>query len=210
MAEEMPGMQREATRNGWRALARPEWVAALAVLLGGVLLHSMNGLLLATVLPTIVAELGGEAGMDWPTPGVVASSIVAPLFTRVLRALPATPPDRTTRPRVPAGRMALICLIIAGTSSAAVVAAPLAKGGLIAFALLALVIMVGVDRRATSPLLPSDAFSLGTPTGVGLWLVLLLSVTYSPLQIYVAIFLQRLHGLDPLAAGYALARASFG
>jgi predicted MFS family arabinose efflux permease len=91
-----------------------------------------------------------------------------------------------------------------------VVATPLAKAGLIAFALVALVIMVRVDRRATSPLLPSDAFSFGTPTGVGLWLVLLLSVTYSPLQIYVAIFLQRLHGLDPLSAGYAVAGASFG
>src|SRR5260370_14462997 len=320
----MPGMQREAARNGWRALARPEWLPALAVVLGGVLLHSMNVLLLATVLPTIVAELGGETVMHWPTTAFVASSIVAALCSGVLaavggaratfcagalifgagavlcwlattmgwiiagrfaqglggglltavayvlvrntfpeamwsralallsgmwsvsiligplvggafarygdwrnafvmvtavaailalgafRALPATPPDRTTRPRVPAGRMALICLIIAGTSSAAVVAAPLAKGGLIAFALLALVIMVRIDRRASAPLLPSDAFSFGTPTGVGLWLVLLLSVTYSPLQIYVAIFLQRLHGLDPLAAGYAVAGASLG
>src|SRR5260370_18452409 len=284
----------------------------------------MNVLLLATVPPTLVAELGGEAVMHWPTTAFVASSIVAALCTGVLvavigaratfcagalifgagavlcwmattmawiiagrfvqglggglltavayvlvrntfpeamwsrvlallsgmwsvsiligplvggafarygdwrnafvlvtvfaailalgafRALPVTPPDRTTRPRVPAGRMAFICLIIACTSSAPVVAAPLAKGGLIAFALLALVIMVGIDRRATSPLLPSDAFSLGTPTGVGLWLVLLLSVTYSPLQIYVAIFLQRLHGLDPLAAGYAVAGASLG
>jgi MFS family permease len=317
-------MQREATRDGWRALARPEWLPALTVLLGGVLLQSMNVLLLATVLPTIVAELGGEAVMHWPTTAFVAASIVAALCTGVLvavigaratfcagalvfgtgavlcwlattmawiiagrfvqglggglliavayvlvrntlpeamwsralallsgmwsvsilvgplvggafarygdwrnafvlvtvfaailalgafRALPATPPDRTTRPGVPAGRMALICLIIAGTSSAAVVATPLAKAGLIAFALVALVVMVRIDRRATSPLLPSDAFSFGTPTGVGLWLVLLLSVTYSPLQIYVAIFLQRLHGLDPLAAGYAVAGASFG
>src|SRR5258708_18699258 len=87
MAEEMPGMQREATRNGWRALARPEWLAALAVLLGGVLLHSMNVLLLATVLPTIVAELGGEAVMHWPTTAFVASSIVAALCTGVLVAV---------------------------------------------------------------------------------------------------------------------------
>src|SRR5258708_11195158 len=280
MAEEMPGMQREATRNGGRGVARPEWRAALAVVLGGVLVPSMNVLLLATVLPTIVAELGGEAVMHWPTTAFVASSIVAALCTGVLvavvgaratfcagalifgtgavlcwlattmawiiagrfvqglggglltavayvlvrntfpetmwsralallsgmwsvsiligplvggafarygdwrnafvmvtavaallavgafRALPATPPDRASRPSVPAGRMVLICLVIAGTSSAAVVATPLAKAGLIAFALAALVVMVRIDRRATSPLLPSDAFSLGTPTGV--------------------------------------------
>ena len=314
----------DETIDGWRALARPEWLPALAVLLGGVLLHSMNVLLLATVLPSIVSELGGETVMHWPTTAFVASSIVAATCTglvgaligaratfcvgaltfgagavlcflasamiwivagrfvqglggglltaiayvlvrntfpetvwpRVLalmsgvwsvsilvgpliggafarygdwrnafvlvtvlaailalgafRALPATPPERDARPDVPGGRVALVCLVIAGTSSAAVAAAPLAKAGLIALALVALVTMVRLDRRATSPLLPSDAFSLATSTGVGLWLVLLLSVTYSPLQIYVAIFLQRLHGLDPLASGYAVAGASLG
>ena len=28
----MPGMQRGATRDGWRALVRPEWLPALVVL----------------------------------------------------------------------------------------------------------------------------------------------------------------------------------
>lgn len=318
------GEEAGRTIDGWRSLLRPEWLPALAVLLGGILLQSMNVLLLATVLPTIVAELGGETVMHWPTTAFVASSIVAATCTGLLvavigaratfcagalifgagamfcwfaqtmawivvgrfvqglggglliavayvlmrntfpealwprtlallsgmwsvsiligplvggafarygdwrdafvlvtvfatilavgafRALPATPPRRDARPSVPAGRIALICLIIAGTSSAAVAATPPAKAGLIAVALVALVIMIRIDRRATSPLLPSDAFSLTTSTGVGLWLVLLLSVTYSPLQIYVAIFLQRLHGLDPLASGYAVAGASLG
>ena len=40
--------------------------------------------------------------------------------------------------------------------------------------------------------------------------LLLLPVAYSPLQIYVPIFLQRLHGFDPLSAGYAVAGASLG
>ncbi len=53
-------MKQAVASTTWRALARPEWLPALAVLLGGVLLTSMNVLLLATVLPTIVAELGGE------------------------------------------------------------------------------------------------------------------------------------------------------
>ena len=316
---------KQEAAGGWRALARPEWLAALAVLLGGVLLHSMNVLMLATVLPTVVGELGGATLMHWPTTAFVASSIVAATCTGLLtavigarttfcagafifgmgavlcslatamawviagrfvqgfggglltavayvlvrntfperiwpralsllsgmwsvsiligplaggafarygdwrgafvavaamavvlalgafRALPATPPERTgPPPRVPVARVALICLAIAGTSSAAIVATPLAKAALIAGALAALSAMVLVDRRATSPLLPSDAFSIGTPTGVGLWLVLLLSITYSPLQIYLPIFLQRLHGLDPLAAGYAVAGASLG
>jgi hypothetical protein len=39
----------------------------LAVLLGGVLLQSMNVLMLTTVLPSIVGELGGVAMLSWPT-----------------------------------------------------------------------------------------------------------------------------------------------
>jgi len=69
--------------------------------------------------------------------------------------------------------------------------------------------MLLLNRSAVLPLLPRDAFSWRTPTGVGLWQVLLICVTFSPLHIYLAVFLQRLHGLDPLAAGFAVATASF-
>src|SRR5258708_15285714 len=119
MAEEMPGMQREATRNGWRALARPEWLAALAVLLGGVLLHSMNVLLLATVLPTIVAELGGEAAMHWPTTAFVASSILAALCTGVLVAVAGARGTLCARPPI-FGAAAGLCSL--GTTLAWIIA----------------------------------------------------------------------------------------
>src|SRR5215467_11037877 len=76
----------DETIDGWRALARPEWLPALAVLSGGILLHSMNVLLLATVLPTIVGELGGAALMHWPTTAFLASSIVAATCTGLLTA----------------------------------------------------------------------------------------------------------------------------
>jgi MFS family permease len=45
--------------------------------LGGVLLHSMNVLITATLLPSVVAELGGANLMSWPTTAFVASSIIA-------------------------------------------------------------------------------------------------------------------------------------
>src|SRR5215470_5840448 len=56
--------------------------------------------------------------------------------------------------------------------------------------------------------MPGDAFSMRSPTGVGLWVALLVSIAFVPLQIFVPAFLQRLHGLDPLAAGYVVAGAS--
>src|SRR5262252_2332487 len=77
----------EQTIDGWRALLEPEWLPPLAVLAGGTLLHSMNVLLLATVLPTVVGELGGAALMHWPTTAFLASSIVAATCTGLLTAV---------------------------------------------------------------------------------------------------------------------------
>ncbi len=311
-------------RQGWGVLLRREWLAALAVLLGGILLHSMNVLMLATVLPTIVGELGGASLMSLPSTAFLASSIVAatcaglitatfgarntyctgaaifsagavlislapamgwiiagrfvqgfgggliagvayvlvrstfpeaawaraisllsgmwsvailvgPLvggvFARyghwrgafvavsiiavvltlgAFRWLPSTRPVTTGKARFPGVRLAFICAAIASASSAAVTSLPLAKAGLIALAVALLAAMLRLDRKASAPLLPGDAFSFSTPTGVGMWLILLTAVAYSPLQIFIPIFLQSLHGLDPLSAGYGVACASLG
>ena len=88
--------------------------------------------------------------------------------------------------------------------------APVVKGGLIALTLAALAGMLRLNRSARVRLLPSDAFSLRSVTGVGLWSALLLAIAYSPLQIFVPLFLQRLHGFEPLGAGYAVAASSLG
>jgi MFS family permease len=316
-------MEHVPIQMGWRSLFKREWIPTIAVLLCGVLLQSMNVLMLTTVLPSIVGELGGVAMLSWPTTAYLAFSIVAASCAGVLadevgaRAVycagvlifglgallcslapamgwvivgrliqgfggglvvavayvlvrgtfpesawsrtialmsaswavsvligplvgglfahfgnwrsafvataataiaiatgafyilpPVTTARRTSPPRVPAGRVGLICLAIAGTSSTSVFASPLFKLGGIAAAIVSLAIMLRLDRQAPNPLLPSDAFSSRTQTGVGLWLALLLCITFSPLQIYVPLFLQQLHDFDPLSAGFAVASAS--
>src|ERR1700759_5205636 len=70
-------MKEDPLRQGWRSLLDRKWLPVLAVLLGGVLLQSMNVLMLTTVLPSIVGELGGVAMLSWPTTAYLASSIVA-------------------------------------------------------------------------------------------------------------------------------------
>jgi hypothetical protein len=57
---------------GWSALMERRWLPVLVALVGGVLLHSMNVLMLATVLPSIVEDVGGTAMMSWPTTGFLA------------------------------------------------------------------------------------------------------------------------------------------
>jgi hypothetical protein len=59
---------------------------------------------------------------------------------------------------------------------------------LIAATVVAFILMMRTDRRAAAPLLPSDAFSLRSGTGAGLWMVLLMSVGYSPLDLRAALF----------------------
>src|SRR5712671_1812156 len=70
-------MRERLIESSWRALLAPQLALPLAVLLGGVLLHSMNLLVTATLLPSIVSDLGGANLMSWPTTAFVASSIIA-------------------------------------------------------------------------------------------------------------------------------------
>lgn len=66
--------------------------------------------------------------------------------------------------------------------------------------------MLRIDRRSSTRLLPGDAFSLRASTG--LWLALLLCITFSPLHIYLPIFLHRLRGMASLEAGFMVASGS--
>jgi MFS family permease len=316
-------MREETAEPGWLALLQPQRALALVVLLGGVLLHSMNVLITATLLPSIVIDVGGADLMSWPTTAFLAASIVAATGTGILTAavgarrafcagagiycvgaiLCGLAPSMSeviagrfvqglgggllsalayvlvrnlfpevlwprvfgllagiwsvsilcgpligglfaayghwrgaffavaalgsllsiltlyilTRdavgedapsPQAPVLRVALICAGIAALSSASVVSGLAGKTALIVVAIGAVVLMLRIDRAAPVALLPSDAFSMHTATGMGLWIVLLLSIAYSPLAIFGPLFLQRLHSLDPLAAGYMVAGAS--
>src|SRR5262252_2419558 len=306
----------------WSALLVPRSILPLAVLLGGDLLHSMNLLITATLLPSIVADIGGGYLMSWPTTAFVAASIIAAtgsafvskaignrrafcggamiyatgsvlcalapsialiivgrfiqglgggllaalgyilvrsifaeaLWPRVFGLLASVwsvtvlvgpliggifagygywrgafftvagaagllaigafivfPPSTTENQneyRFPFFRVILICAYIAFLSLASVLVDPAVKSALIVTAVGAFVLLLRIDRAADAPLLPSDAFSLRTTTGTALWMVLLLSGAYSPLAIYAPLFLQRLHGVTPLIAGYMVAGAS--
>src|SRR5260370_19348774 len=70
-------MSERLTEPNWPALLEPRLALPLTVLLGGVLLHSMNVLVTATLLPSIVGDVGGANLMSWPTTAFVASSIIA-------------------------------------------------------------------------------------------------------------------------------------
>jgi MFS family permease len=144
---------------------------------------------------------------NWRAAFVATAITAAGLTTGALFILPPATRQMQSS-QLPGARLALICLAIAVMSLASVVDWPLAKLALIAFAVISLAVMLRLDRSALTPLLPRDSFSWGSQTGVGLWLALMICITYSPLQIYMPVFLQQLHGFDPLAAGFSVATAS--
>lgn len=316
-------MTKDTAIVGWSALLEARWFSALAVLVGGVLLHSMNVLMLATVLPSVVDDIGGATLLSWTSTAYLASSIVAATCTGYLtsnigarntfcigalvfgvgaifcalapsmalivigrfvqgfgggllaaiayvlvrntlpgelwprafallsgawslsivvgpmvggvfaqygswrgaffcvaglasilaigafQALPAGSAG-TGAARPPGLRVALVCGAIAVMSLSAIAPHVLAKAALVVAAVGLMASMLVIDRRAATRLLPSDAFSLSSMTGMGLWLILTVSIAYSPLQVFMPIFLQSLHGLDPLSSGYMVAGGSFG
>jgi predicted MFS family arabinose efflux permease len=148
---------------------------------------------------------------NWRGAFYAVTALAALLAVVAARALPRARAEKGGPVRVmPFGRVALICLAIAVMSAASVVSLPLTKLGLFLSAVLLLITMILLDRRSAAPLFPSDAFSPRSVTGTAMTFALLVSIAYSPLSIFVPIFLQGLHGFDPLAAGYTVAGASMG
>jgi predicted MFS family arabinose efflux permease len=137
---------------------------------------------------------------------VAALAIVLAVFA--FWALPRAETSGAAPSRVPLGRVAIVSLGIVAVSAAAVMQAPAAKACMILGAIALLMLALWRDRRAANRLLPRDAFSLRSATGAGLWVVLLLSIAFSPMSIYGPLFLQHLHGFSPLAAGYMVATSS--
>jgi MFS family permease len=180
----------------------PMWPRVLALISGA---WSVS-ILLGPLAGGVFARSGG-----WRSVFIGVTALAVLLAAAALRVLPRAKRERAAAlPRVPGARVALICVAIIALSSAAVIDAPLGKAGLIALTLAALAGMLRLNRSAATRLLPGDAFSLRSVTGVGMWSALLMAIAYSPLQIFVPLFLQTLHGFDPLSAGYAVAASSLG
>jgi MFS family permease len=152
----------------------------------------------------LFAGYGNWRGAFFAITGVGGLLGIAALFILPANAVSGDPNEI----RVPGLRVTLICAAIALLSLASVLMGPAIKSAFIVAAIGTFVLILRIDREATAALLPSDAFSLRSATGAGLWMVWLLSIAYSPLAIYAPLFLQRLHAVNPLTAGYMVAGAS--
>jgi len=72
--------------DGWGDLLSGRHLATVLVMASGVLLYAMNLYFTAALMPSIVADIGGQQYYAWVTTGFVISAIVASLFvSRILQ-----------------------------------------------------------------------------------------------------------------------------
>jgi hypothetical protein len=63
--------------HGWSALVQSELFGRLALLCFGVWLHAADGLTVATIIPSIIADIGGATLIAWMFALYEIGSIVA-------------------------------------------------------------------------------------------------------------------------------------
>ena len=145
---------------------------------------------------------------SWRASFLAVAALAVTIALVAIRTLPADIGGGGIVRAVPGALIGLVTAAIAVMSFAAIVDTLWLKIVLVAMAITAMAVMVRLNARSPAPLLPTDAFAVHSPTGMGLWLVLLLSIAFSPVHIYVPVLLQKLHGFVPIAAGYAVAMAA--
>lgn len=182
-------------------LPEPLWPRALALLSG------MWGIatLLGPAVGGIFAQYATWRLAFWSLVVLIALAAAAALV--VLKPA-ATQTERPTP--VPARQLVLLAVAVVAASWASVSDTPwLGALGLIAAAVTLLTIR-RVEMHSSRRILPADAYTGRTALAALYGVSALLAVTVTCTEIFVPLFLQRLHGQSPLMAGYIAATASAG
>lgn len=136
----------------------------------------------------------------------VVPIIVAPALTAWWLLPPRT--RRGPRPRVPLGRLLLICAAVLSLASVANAPTAALRVALVAGTILAIVLTLRLDARAGIRLFPSEMLSLGRSTGKAFAMIFLIAASGSPTSVFIPLLAQITHGLPPAAAGYFYAGQS--
>jgi MFS family permease len=210
------------------AAGMPQLIAGRFVQgVGGGLLSSLSYVIVRTTFPerlwprafALISGVWGVAVLLGPLIGGAFSNagswrgafffVAASAALLALAAIAVLPREdsgaATAGDLFPVGRLTLLALSVGALCAAQVAHGSLMVLVLIALSVSAVGIMLRVDRSAPGPLFPSNAFAMRGVVGLGLWMALLLSIANDAFALYGPLFLQDLHHLSPLAAGYVVA-----
>jgi MFS family permease len=132
------------------------------------------------------------------------------LAVGALRVVPerSSEAGMSTVPALQIGLMIAAVLALSVASAVAEADATLAMV-LTAIGLLAIVALGVVERRAPQKLLPTGTFAFGSALAAMFGLMVLLQISIIS-DIFVPLFVQRLHGVGPLVSGYIVALLAVG
>ncbi|GGA78056.1 MFS transporter [Brucella endophytica] len=154
-----------------------------------------------------IAAFGGPlvSGMltehlSWRAAFLVNVPLSLIFIALTLRIVPRSD-ARMTRAFVPFVRLGAIGGGIMLVALASIVDAMAVQALFVVGAAVTLVSVAVFDRRSATPLFPSDAFSLNSTVGIGLWIVLLMPVAQAVTSVYLVMTLQNLWGYKPTMAG---------
>jgi predicted MFS family arabinose efflux permease len=152
--------------------------------------------LIGPLVGGVFAELGWWRGAFW------ASVPIILWFTaRAWQTLPRA--AATDVPPFPIRRIALLALGVLCAGAADQIPNLAAQASLLIAALVLTVQAFRLDGVAANRLFPPRPLSMLTPVGTAYWILFLFSMTHTSIGIYLPLALQELHGVTPLAAGYA-------
>jgi MFS family permease len=111
--------------------------------------------------------------------------------------------------RLPYLRLALLALAVVLLSATSLTRAPLLQGALVILSIAIAAVAFARDARAERSMFPRRVTAIATELGATYWIFFLVSVVMAFVNTYTTFYLQALHGVAPLAAGYLFAISSF-
>ena len=76
----------DGAASGWREVTQGTGLVRLALILSCVSLHAMDVFVIATILPSVVADIGGVAFYAWPSALYIVASILGAASGGILAA----------------------------------------------------------------------------------------------------------------------------
>ena len=184
-----------------RVYAEPLWPRALA------LLSAMWGL--ATLVGPAVGGHFAEHGL-WRASFLAVVPVAVVVGLTAMAVLPGRERERPGAETPPAAQLAILALAVLAASWGGIGRSTGWTAAGMATALILAGAFVRLERTASQKLLPADAYDGSKALGGLYALSGLLAATVTSAEIFLPLFLQELHGLSPVEAGYIAAVMSAG
>lgn len=161
----------------------------------------------ATLCGPAVGGLFAEYS-DWRTAFMVMLPILIVYVVLVIKMLPASK-DESSVNGLPVWQLLFLIIAVLSISLASTAKALSIQGGYLLIALVGFVFLVLQEKRSENKLLPTDVLKPSS-TLFAIYLTFFLLLASSSSEIFMPYFLQNLHLLSPLAAGYIAALKALG